>query len=61
MLDTVCSEGNTEHIELLMLDESEIKVAQYQHFKSFLLPTGFLKTTLWKYPNFYNSAKYRHK
>jgi YhcG PDDEXK nuclease domain len=25
----LCSEGNTEHIELLMLDESEIKVAQY--------------------------------
>lgn len=25
----LCSEGNTEHIELLMLDENEIKVAQY--------------------------------
>ena len=25
----LCSEGNTEHIELLMLDEKEIKVAQY--------------------------------
>lgn len=25
----LCSEGNTEHIELLMLDESEIRVAQY--------------------------------
>ena len=25
----LCSEGNTEHIELLMLHESEIKVAQY--------------------------------
>jgi len=25
----LCSEGNTEHIELLMLDEDEIKVAQY--------------------------------
>ena len=25
----LCSEGNTEHIELLMLDESDIKVAQY--------------------------------
>jgi len=25
----LCSEGNTEHIELLMLDETEIKVAQY--------------------------------
>ena len=25
----LCSEGNTEHIELLMLDQSEIKVAQY--------------------------------
>ena len=25
----LCSEGNTEHIELLMLNESEIKVAQY--------------------------------
>ena len=25
----LCSEGNTEHIELLMLDESNIKVGQY--------------------------------
>lgn len=25
----LCSEGNTEHIELLLLDENEIKVAQY--------------------------------
>ena len=25
----LCSEGNTEHIELLMLDEKEIRVAQY--------------------------------
>lgn len=25
----LCSEGNTEHIELLMINESEIKVAQY--------------------------------
>ena len=25
----LCSEGNTEHIELLMLDQKEIKVAQY--------------------------------
>ena len=25
----LCSEGNTEHIELLMLDEKAIKVAQY--------------------------------
>lgn len=25
----LCSEGNTEHIELLMLDEDNIKVAQY--------------------------------
>ncbi|GHS91899.1 DUF1016 domain-containing protein [Bacteroidia bacterium] len=25
----LCSEGNTEHIELLMLDEKNIKVAQY--------------------------------
>jgi len=25
----LCSAGNTEHIELLMLDEKEIKVAQY--------------------------------
>ena len=25
----LCSQGNTEHIELLMLDEKEIKVAQY--------------------------------
>lgn len=25
----LCSEGNTEHIELLMLDNNEIKVAQY--------------------------------
>lgn len=25
----MCSEGNTEHIELLMLDEKHIKVAQY--------------------------------
>jgi len=25
----LCSEGNTEHIELLMLDEKDIKVAQY--------------------------------
>ena len=25
----LCSEGNTEHIELLMLDNKEIKVAQY--------------------------------
>jgi hypothetical protein len=25
----LCSEGNTEHIELLMLDHNEIKVAQY--------------------------------
>jgi predicted nuclease of restriction endonuclease-like (RecB) superfamily len=25
----LCSEGNTEHIEYLMLEESEIKVAQY--------------------------------
>jgi len=25
----LCSEGNTEHIELLMLDETNIKVAQY--------------------------------
>ena len=25
----LCSEGNTEHIELLMLDEDKIKVAQY--------------------------------
>jgi len=25
----LCSEGNTEHIELLMLNEKEIKVAQY--------------------------------
>ena len=25
----LCSEGNTEHIEFLMLDEKEIKVAQY--------------------------------
>jgi hypothetical protein len=25
----LCSEGNTEHIELLMLNESEIKVAQF--------------------------------
>ena len=25
----LCSEGNTEHIELMMLDEPNIKVAQY--------------------------------
>ena len=25
----LCSEGNTEHIELLMMGENEIKVAQY--------------------------------
>lgn len=25
----LCSEGNTEHVELLMLDEKDIKVAQY--------------------------------
>ena len=25
----LCSEGNTEHVELLMLDSSDIKVAQY--------------------------------
>lgn len=25
----LCSEGNTEHIELMMLDEDQIKVAQY--------------------------------
>ena len=25
----LCSEGNTEHIELLMLNEKEIRVAQY--------------------------------
>lgn len=25
----LCSEGNTEHIEYLMLEESNIKVAQY--------------------------------
>jgi len=25
----LCSEGNTEHIELLMLDQNDIKVAQY--------------------------------
>ena len=25
----LCSEGNTEHIELLMLNEPDIKVAQY--------------------------------
>ena len=25
----LCSEGNTEHIELMMLDEDNIKVAQY--------------------------------
>ena len=25
----LCSEGNTEHIELMMLDEKEIRVAQY--------------------------------
>ena len=25
----LCSEGNTEHIELLMLDEPNIKVSQY--------------------------------
>ncbi|MCF6358900.1 MAG: DUF1016 domain-containing protein, partial [Draconibacterium sp.] len=25
----LCSEGNTEHIELLLLDEKEIKVAQF--------------------------------
>lgn len=25
----LCSEGNTEHIELLMLDQSDIRVAQY--------------------------------
>jgi predicted nuclease of restriction endonuclease-like (RecB) superfamily len=25
----LCSEGNTEHVELLMLDEKQIKVAQY--------------------------------
>ena len=25
----LCSEGNSEHIEFLMLDEKEIKVAQY--------------------------------
>ena len=25
----LCSEGNTEHIELLMLDEENIKVGQY--------------------------------
>lgn len=25
----LCSEGNTEHIELMMLDESNIKVSQY--------------------------------
>jgi len=25
----LCSEGNTEHVELLMLEEKEIKVAQY--------------------------------
>jgi hypothetical protein len=25
----LCSEGNTEHIELLMLGEEKIKVAQY--------------------------------
>lgn len=25
----LCSEGNTEHIELLMLDEKDIKIAQY--------------------------------
>lgn len=28
----LCSEGNTEHIELLMLDEQNIKVAQYLTF-----------------------------
>lgn len=28
----LCSEGNTEHIELLMLDEDRIKVAQYLTF-----------------------------
>ena len=25
----LCSEGNTEHVELMMLDEDRIKVAQY--------------------------------
>ena len=25
----LCSEGNTEHVELLLLDQPEIKVAQY--------------------------------
>ena len=25
----LCSEGNTEHVELLMIDNSEIKIAQY--------------------------------
>ncbi len=25
----LCSEGNTEHIELMMLDEDRIRVAQY--------------------------------
>lgn len=25
----LCSEGNTEHIELLMINDHEIKVAQY--------------------------------
>ncbi|MBP7470260.1 MAG: DUF1016 family protein, partial [Flavobacterium sp.] len=25
----LCSEGNTEHVEYLMLEESDIKVAQY--------------------------------
>ncbi len=25
----ICSEGNTEHIELMMLGEDNIKVAQY--------------------------------
>jgi len=25
----LCSEGNTEHIELLMIDEKQIRVAQY--------------------------------
>lgn len=25
----LCSEGNTEHIELLMLDQPDIRVAQY--------------------------------
>ena len=28
----LCSEGNTEHIELLMLDEEHIKVGQYTTF-----------------------------